>query len=266
MSDRTASSSTAVLHIATPEGVTFALPLAGPVTRALAMFVDVAVVTLLMKMVAIAVTAIAAVEQDLGGAAQYVLTFLVTFGYSAVTELLLGGQTIGKKVLRIRVVDERGMKLTPSQVVIRNLLRVADMFPIYYAVGGMFALFSRRCQRLGDLAAGTVVVRSLKASPPDVESVLGGKYNSFRAYPHLEARLRQKTSPEEAQLALAALVRREGLESGAAVVLFEEMAARFREKVKFPDEAEFGLSDEQYVRNVVDSLYRKATTGTSGQR
>ena len=53
-------------------------------------------------------------------------------------------------------------------------------------------------------------------------------------------------------------VPREGLETEPVVKLFGEMVARFRSKVKFPDEAEFGLSDEQYVRNVVDTLYRRA--------
>ncbi len=266
MSNRTPHSSTAVLHIATPEGVTFALPLAGPVTRAFAMVVDALVVAVIQSAMNFAVGVLSIIQQDLGGAAKYLLTFLITFGYSAVSEMLFGGQTLGKKVLRIRVVDERGMRLKPAQVIIRNLLRLVDMFPVYYAVGGAFALFSRRCQRLGDLAAGTVVVRLLKTTAPDVESVLGGKYNSFRAYPHLEARLRQKTSPDEAQLALATLVRREELEPDAALGIFEEMATRFREKVKFPDEADFGLSDEQYVRNAVDSLYRRANTSAVAKR
>lgn len=258
MSTRAHTSSTAVLHISTPEGVTFALPLAGPATRGMAVMIDVFVCMAIQKMLAIAIAVIAAFEQDFAGAAQYILQFLINFGYGFVCELLFGGQTLGKRLFRIRVMDERGMKLRPGQVLIRNLLRLVDMFPNFYAVGGLFAWFSKRCQRLGDLAAGTVVVRTIEAVAPDVESVLGGKYNSFRQHPHLEARLRQKTSPDEAQLALAALVRRENFEPEAAVKLFAEFAERFRTKVKFPDDADFGLSDEQYVRNAVDSLYRKA--------
>jgi hypothetical protein len=73
----------------------------------------------------------------------------------------------------------------------------------------------------------------------------------------LEARLRQKVSAEEAQLALTTLVRRPDLEQEAANQLFSQLAEIFREKVKFPEETVFGLTDEQYVRNVVDSLYRK---------
>lgn len=236
----------------------FSLPLAGPVIRAVAVMADFAVCQAIQKMLMFAVVAISAVSEDAAGMSYYLMTFAVTFGYSAICELLMGGQTLGKKLVRIRVMDERGLKLRPGQVIIRNLLRIVDMFPVFYAVGGLFALFGRRCQRLGDLAAGTVVVRSIQVTPPDVESVLGGKYNSFRQHPHLEARLRQKVTPEEAQLALAALVRREELETTASIKLFGDMAARFREKVKFPEETTFGISDEQYVRNVVDTLYRKA--------
>jgi uncharacterized RDD family membrane protein YckC len=253
-------SSTAVLHIATPEGVTFSLPLAGPVTRALALFVDAAVVAVLQWVLMFLIAGLALVSQDLGGAAMMLVQFVLHSGYAAICEMLCNGQTLGKRVLRIRVMDERGLKLRPSQVIIRNLVRLADMLPQYYAVGGITALLTRRCQRLGDLAAGTVVVRTINVVAPNVEGVLGGKYNSFRHYPHLEARLRQKISPDEAQLALAALVRRDELDADAVVSLFGTIAQRFREQVKFPDEAAFGLSDEQYVRNVVDALYRKAAS------
>ncbi len=251
-------SSTAVLHIATPEGVSFTLPLAGPATRALALLVDVAVVSAIHKVLMLVVVALAFLSQDLGGAAAMLIQFALHFGYGALCEMLCNGQTLGKRVLGLRVMDERGLKLRPSQVIIRNLVRIADMLPQFYAVGGLSALLTRRCQRLGDLAAGTVVVRSVKTTAPDVEGVLGGKYNSFRQHPHLEARLRQKVAPEEAQLALAALVRRDELDPDAVVRLFASMAERFREVVKFPEESVFGLSDEQYVRNVVDALYRKA--------
>ena len=171
--------------------------------------------------------------------------------------MLWNGQTIGKRVVGIRVMDERGLKLRPSQVLVRNLVRLADALPAFYAVGGLACLFNRRCQRLGDLAAGTIVVIARKARAPEVEGVMGGKFNSFRQHPQLEARLRQKVSRDTASTALAALVRSDELEPDARVHLFEGMAAHFRELVPFPEEAAFGLTDEQYVRNVVDTLYRR---------
>jgi uncharacterized RDD family membrane protein YckC len=89
-------------------------------------------------------------------------------------ELLWGGQTIGKRVLGLRVMDERALKLRPSQVILRNLLRAVDFMPGFYALGGAVSFFSARAQRLGDLAAGTVVVRTNKSTPPDVAGVLAG--------------------------------------------------------------------------------------------
>ena len=252
------SERTALLHISTPEGVTFSLPLAGPVTRAIAFMIDLAAMMTINQIVNIAFTAVRVVFSDSGTAMMVLGQFILFFGYGSISELLLNGQTIGKKVMKIRVMDERGLRLRPSQVIIRNLLRIIDMQPMFFALGGIFCALSPRSQRVGDLAAGTVVVRTVLTVPPDIEGVMGGKYNSFRQHPHLEARLRQKVTPDEAQLALAALVRRDELEPDATVRLFETMAASFRTKVKFPDEAEYGLSDEQYVRNVVDSVYRRA--------
>ena len=82
-----------------------------------------------------------------------------------------------------------------------------------------------------------------------------GKYNSLREHPHLGARLRQRTSPAEAALALQAILRRDTLEPAARLEVFAEIAEHFRAKVPFPAEITTALADEQYVRNVVDVLY-----------
>ena len=85
--------------------------------------------------------------------------------------------------------DEQGLRLKFSQVVIRNLLRPVDGLPLAYLLGGLACLISKRAQRLGDLAAGTIVVRHPTIFQPDLDQLMAGKYNSFRDYPHLEARL-----------------------------------------------------------------------------
>lgn len=246
---------TATLNITIPEGVSFSLPLAGPITRSMAFFIDFAAMSAALTALGPLFAALQLMG-DAGVGFTILIQFIFIEGSKMIMELLWRGQTIGKKVLGLRVVDERGLKLRPSQVVIRNLLRFVDGLPLFYALGGVIALFNSRSQRLGDLAAGTVVVRTVHSIPPDVASVLAGKYNSFRDHAHLETRLRQKVTPEEAQLALHALVRREELESEARVKLYGALANHFREKVKFPDETIFGMSDEQYVRNVVETLFR----------
>ncbi|TLD71530.1 RDD family protein [Phragmitibacter flavus] len=247
----------AVLNITTPEGVNFSLPLAGPVTRSLAYMIDFVTIMAVFSLIKPVLETMQVLTGDMGIGMTILLQFVVLEGTRMMCELLWRGQTVGKKVLGLRVVDERGLKLQPSQVVVRNLLRFVDALPFFYAVGGMVALFNSRQQRLGDLAAGTVVVRTLKSQPPDVASVLEGRFNSFREFAHLEARLRQVVTPEEGQLALQALVRREELDEEARVQIYRELADRFRAKVVFPEAAVFGLSDEQYVRNVVETVFRK---------
>src|SRR6185369_9650732 len=94
---------------------------------------------------------------------------------------------------------------------------------------------------------------------PDLDQLLAGKYNSLRQYPHLTARLRQRVSPGEAAVALQALLRRDEFEPVARIELFAELAAHFRAKVDFPAEALDGITDEQYIRNVADVIYRTRT-------
>jgi plasmid stabilization system protein ParE len=148
------------------------------------------------------------------------------------------------------------LRLQFSQIVMRNLLRFVDVLPGFYLVGGLACLFSRRAQRLGDVVANTIVVRNVPAPAPRMETLLAGKFNSLRDYPHLEARLRQRVTPGEAAVALQALLRRDRLEARARVELFDEIAARFHSLVQFPPEATEGLSPEQYVGNVLDVLFR----------
>src|SRR5439155_8145280 len=102
--------------------------------------------------------------------------------------------------------------------------------------------WSPKGQRLGDVAANTIVIRTPSIAEPDLDQLLAGKFNSLRQYPHLAARLRQRISPAEAATALQALIRRDDFEPGARVELFEQLAAHFRRKVDFPPEATDGLA------------------------
>jgi hypothetical protein len=141
-------------------------------------------------------------------------------------------------------------------VAIRNLLRMVDMLPMLYLVGGVSCVLSRRCQRLGDLAAGTVVIRSRPVLPPDLSLVLGDDFNTFRSHPHIEARLRTQVSPRLAQLALQAIARRNELSPADRLRVFAEFSSHLRTLVEFPPALTEGLSDEHLVRNTVDTLFR----------
>ena len=154
------------------------------------------------------------------------------------------------------VIDANGLKLGPSQLILRNLLRFVDSLPFLYFLGGTCALIHRRSQRLGDIAAGTLVVRLPEIKPPELSKVLGSLYNSFRDHPRLEALLRKQMTPDQAAIALNALQRRDEMDASARVRLFTQLAETFRELVKFPDDVIVAMSDEQFVRNCVDTFYR----------
>jgi uncharacterized RDD family membrane protein YckC len=247
---------TNALLIQTPEGIVFSLLLAGPITRFLAWVVDIAVIAAASGVAQAVLGFAGLISIDLSRGLVVLAYFFISIGYGMATEWYWRGQTIGKRLLRLRVMDAQGLTLRFSQVVIRNLLRFADSLPLFYAVGGAACLFSRRAQRLGDLAADTIVIRIPKTRDPDLDQILAGKYNSLRDHPHLCSRLRQRTTPQEAALALQAVLRREEFDPVSRVALFQKIGAHFRSIVEFPEEAMHGITDEQHVRNVVDILYR----------
>ena len=154
------------------------------------------------------------------------------------------------------MIDAGGLRLDTRQVIIRNLLRAVDILPWFYLVGGVACLTTRRAQRLGDLAADTVVVRAERPAAPDLAQLASGKYNTLRDHPVLAARLRQRIPAAEAGLALQALLRRESLDPRPRGELFARLAERFRAAVPLPPELEEGVTDEQHVRNVVDVLFQ----------
>jgi uncharacterized RDD family membrane protein YckC len=251
------SSRTNVLVIRTPEGIAFPLLLAGPITRFLAWVMDAACIAAAVILLRSVFSILGLVNADFANALFVIAFFLLSIGYPIFTEWRWRGQTVGKRLFRLRVMDVQGLRLQFSQIMIRNLLRFVDTLPILYTVGGIVCFFSKKAQRLGDIAANTIVVRAPHLDEPDLRQILGGKYNSFRDYPHLSARLRQRLSPEEAGIALNAILRRESLAPASRLHLFEQIASHLKNVVEFPQEAAEGLTDEQYVRNVVDILFQK---------
>ncbi len=245
------------LKIRTPEGIEFSLPLAGPVSRMLALAVDLAMIAVLANVLRQLLAPLKLFGEDIETAINVVAYFLLTLLYGVLTEWLWRGQTVGKHLFGLRVVDARGFRLEPAQVIVRNLMRFIDALPAFYLVGGAACFFQRHYRRLGDIAAGTVVIRASKPFAPDLDQGLGSKYNSLRESKHLAARLRQKVSPEIAQVALDALLRRDKLDPASRLALFGELASHLRELVPYPPEINEQLSDEQYVRNVTEIVFSR---------
>lgn len=246
------------LKLRTPEGISFSLRLAGVPVRLAAWFID----ALVMGAILTALTQLLPILGVLGsGFRDFVLTiaiFLVQILYAATLEWYMRGQTVGKRLLHLRVMDAHGLPLTPAQVLVRNLMRAIDSLPLFYLVGGTACVLSRHYKRLGDMLASTVVVREISVQPPDVAQVLTQKYNSFLTYPHLAARLRQSASPKAAEVALEALLRRDELEPQARRRIYAELVEHFQSLVRFPEELRETLSDEHYLQNVVAVLFPKS--------
>jgi len=244
------------LTIRTPEGICFPLILASPISRFLAVTIDAACIIVLTTTVSALLSGFRLISPDLAAAVWAVLTFLISFGYPILTEWYWRGQTLGKRLLRIQVMDEQGLRLQFSQVIVRNLLRPIDALPMLYLVGGTTSLISRKAQRLGDITANTIVIQHRHTFEPDIKQITADKYNSLKNYPHLTARLRQHITPEEAGIAIEALMRRTHLDTEARLNLFRELRNTLETRVPFPTEATENLSDENYIRNVVDILFQ----------
>jgi uncharacterized RDD family membrane protein YckC len=248
------------LQIQTPEGVVFNLTIAGLFTRFLAWTIDGAAIMVASSIIGTATQFLALVSPDFADALYVISYAAISVGYGIVTEWKWRGQSWGKRLLRLRVIDASGLKLQLSQIVIRNLLRPVDLLPIGYLFGGSVSFFTRRGQRLGDLAANTVVVSIPETFVLDTRQIQESKYNSMRDYPHLEARLRQRVQPAEAALALDAVLRRDEILPEARVELFRQIAAHFRSLVPFEEKMDEMIADEQFVRNAVASIYRQSSS------
>ncbi|MGB0370863.1 MAG: RDD family protein [Opitutales bacterium] len=246
------------LTIQTPEGVTFEYLLGSPVARCLALAIDYAAIWVFFGIVSVLVGLLGWVSADIATAVYTIAYFVVSIGYFLFLEFTWKGQTIGKKVMRLKVMDAHGYRLRIDQVVMRNLMRFVDSLPVFYCVGGVVSMMNRRSQRLGDIISGTVVVRIPETEIPKMSELSNVKYNSFHEHPRLEALLRERVSPEQAKIALQALQRRDILDPKARIELFADLANYFKEAVTFPGDVADILSDEQYVRNCVDSIYRAA--------
>jgi uncharacterized RDD family membrane protein YckC len=143
------------LRIATPEGVTVDLILAGVGSRFAATLIDLTFKGLLIVGALIG----AALIGDFGPALYSVISFAIYFGYDVAFEVLADGQTPGKRWTGLRVLRDDGRPVDLLSSSIRNVVRLVDGLPLSYLPAMVSILLTKRNQRIGDLAASTIVVR-----------------------------------------------------------------------------------------------------------
>jgi uncharacterized RDD family membrane protein YckC len=170
-----------ILVIETPERVPLHFALASIGNRFLACAIDhtIQAITIgLIVLSAIILMSFPAVEQAISSAPKWLLAvliimlFLIFAGYFAFFEWAWSGQTPGKRWLKLRVIREDGRPITFWEAAVRNLLRTVDMMPApFYSIGLISVFSTTRDQRIGDMVAGTVVVREREAEAPEFSQV-----------------------------------------------------------------------------------------------
>ena len=254
------------LQIETPENISFRYDIAGIGSRFLALLIDSLIqgslYALLLFSVVVLVSAASrsSPSQDLSNAIAVVILiviFLIQFGYFILFEIVLNGQTPGKRLIGLRVIKENGYPLSPLDSIIRNIVRVIDFFPFAYGVGVITMFANARAKRLGDLAAGTIVVQvreQVKLSelikPSPLQSVIA-ESRPAREMPGLE-HLREP----DIELIESFFRRRAGLRNAEAIALTIARAIAARMQTPEAQTLTDALSADNFLRDVV-AAYRQ---------
>lgn len=266
--------------VLTPESVEFTYELAGLGSRMLAAALDHLIVLACIAVVVVLALLTSALtfvftlglSSGLLIALGLILSFAMYFGYFVYFEWKHNGQTPGKRWQGLRVIDDRGLNIDLFQAFVRNLFRAVDMMPVlsaldyvtvgFYAIGGLCALISPTHKRLGDWAAGTLVVRTRKPVLPDTIIAPNEKYNSLQEDAALRSRIRSRLSVDEVETLLQLCMRRSELEFEARQNLFAEAASYLEERLDIRREP--FLSEEKFVQNI--AAVALAEDGRSAQR
>lgn len=245
--------------ISTPENVDLHLELAGVGNRLWAAFVDTMILYLIDLVIVIATAAACfgletlktgsgetAIITSLIVSGVILLIGLVTIGYFIYFEGTWQGQTPGKKLVRIRVVETNGQPVGWSSVFIRNLLRIVDMLCL---IGALFILFNKNERRIGDLAANTLVIR-------EQQTDLSGRNLKINCTPPSASFMDSgRMSPDDYHLLTTFLKRRHTLSPAARTHLAKETGDFFRMKLnpEFQGESNEELLEKIYLAYTAQS-------------
>lgn len=262
------------LNIDTPENVAFGYEVAGIGSRFLAALVDTLLILVLQLVVNLTLLFLASVlfgslfEQEdtllfwflaLFG----LIAFALLWGYYIFFELSWNGQSPGKRWIGLRVIRTDGTPITLTESIIRNLVRLIDFLPAYYGVGVVVMFINDQARRLGDLAAGTLVVReranvtleSLAAKPPPFHS------NLPASTPLLDLPI-DRLTPRDIQMAEAFLQRR--YEFTNRLALARRLAQTLNERMELPPRPLSNLLDaENFIMAVVQANQSRGVNASS---
>ena len=258
------------LNIETPELVAIEMPIAGIGSRFVALVVDYLIWTaafialfIVAAVVLPALHAFADVSGNWAVGIFFLIVFLLQWGYFTLFEAFGNGRTPGKRVMKIHVIHRSGRAISFVESLARNLVRAIDYLPSFYVAGVVTMFLNRQNQRLGDMVAGTLVVRDREIESPHwgelgTRTITAAAFSAVAAItpPHLSVVLPAsnlaKLSTGDLEVVERFFSRRLDLDLATRAAIAERIAGALRAKsgLEIPD----GVSVETFLEAVAHQM------------
>ncbi len=227
--------------VETPENIRFGYDVADIGSRFLALLIDTLIQAVLYVLLGIGMIFLATrlsqidlprLVSDALAVLLILVIFMIQFGYFLFFEIILNGQTPGKRLFHLRVIKDNGYPLSPVDAIIRNLVRVIDFFPGAYGIGVVTMFFNKRAKRLGDFAAGTLVVKM--RDEVRLQHLVTTAATAAPSTANANGEVR-RLEEDDIALAESFLARRNQMTNPAPMTL--QIAQRLAKKMELPDAA-----------------------------
>lgn len=242
-------------NIDTPENVIFGYEVVGIGSRFLASLIDTLIIGGILLFVNLAVGFVDRFVDNttILVAISLLLSFAIIWGYFILFELQWNGQSPGKRRMGLRVIRQDGTPITLTESVIRNLVRLIDFFPAMYGVGILTMFIDGQSRRLGDLAAGTLVVRDEDMVTLDTLKQAAARPTLLRPPGETETAVRQwplhLLNDEDIRLASSFLERRQELQNSNQLAY--QITRRLMKKMGVPATQAVFMSEAVYILNTI---------------
>jgi uncharacterized RDD family membrane protein YckC len=240
------------LTITTPEHVPIRLEPAGAGSRFLALLIDSFIVAAISSTLGSVLSML--LPRGVAVALGITLNFVLTWGWHVFFETRKQGRTPGKRALKLRVIDARGLPVSLYQSLVRNIVRVLDFAPAFYGIGAIAVLLTPTRRRLGDLVADTLVIRESQPAALTPAHAADRRHNSLRT-PRVQRLIRHRIGLEEREFLLTLCVRADRMSTDARFDLMEDVAAAYRKELGIEEES---ISGENFVRDLTAVVFDTA--------
>jgi uncharacterized RDD family membrane protein YckC len=256
-------------RIETPESVSFGYDVAGIGSRFMAAMVDSLLIVIMQVLVLLVTLAVLSASPDdlfsgeLGvwiAAALGLLAFALFWGYYLFFEMVWNGQSPGKRWVGLRVIKDTGAPISLVDSAIRNLVRLIDFLPAYYGVGVIVMFFNDQARRLGDYAAGTLVVRERKDVSLDSLAVVPQSQQRPEA-PEASLPGLENLTAEDYDLIVRFLKRRHGLANRRQLAV--KLAAGIQARMGLPPQQLSPKAAEEFLDRMA-SAHRQRSRSAGG--